>query len=155
MRTTTPPCLDSGTSSQTLGFDRLTDPSPNRQSIDIQSNLGFSVRGNRLTQEFSILDKSRQPASSTGFGRGGSVRSNVNILAHDFIFVINMCLLSAPVVPVQPEQRERLVQLAAKVAVENDPVKFHALLTELSHLLSTQPPPPRANGKTLTEPPAR
>ena len=35
----------------------------------------------------------------------------------------------------QGEQRERLVALAARVAAENDPVRFHALILELNQLL--------------------
>ena len=35
----------------------------------------------------------------------------------------------------QAEQRERLVALAARVASEIDPAKFHALLLELGQLL--------------------
>ena len=35
----------------------------------------------------------------------------------------------------QAEQRERLVALAARVASETDPAKFHALLLELGQLL--------------------
>lgn len=35
----------------------------------------------------------------------------------------------------QGEQRERLLALAAQVAVENDPQKFHALLLQLNQML--------------------
>ncbi len=49
----------------------------------------------------------------------------------------------------QGEQRERLMALAAQVAVENDPQKFHALLLELDQVLSEKVPALRGNGKTL------
>jgi hypothetical protein len=36
---------------------------------------------------------------------------------------------------VQGEKRERLMKLAAQVAAEQDPKKFHALIVELNELL--------------------
>ena len=55
----------------------------------------------------------------------------------------------------QGEQRERLIALATKVAAENDPAKFHALLLELNRLLNEQNLPVRGLGKTLPGPPTQ
>jgi hypothetical protein len=56
---------------------------------------------------------------------------------------------------VRQEQQERLVSLAAKAAVENDPKKFRGLLLELQKLLSESERvrPIRGNGKSLPQPP--
>jgi hypothetical protein len=35
----------------------------------------------------------------------------------------------------QNDNKEQLIQLAAQIAVEKDPTKFHALVTELNDLL--------------------
>jgi hypothetical protein len=58
---------------------------------------------------------------------------------------------------VQGEQRERLVSLAGRAAVENDPKKFHDLLLELDQLLSQTENvrPIRGNGETPLPPPAK
>lgn len=53
----------------------------------------------------------------------------------------------------QGEQRERLMALAAKVAAENDPTKFHALLLELNQLLEQQALPSPASQKPRPGPP--
>ncbi|MGA8342734.1 MAG: hypothetical protein ABR881_17040 [Candidatus Sulfotelmatobacter sp.] len=53
----------------------------------------------------------------------------------------------------QGEQRERLIALAAQVAVESDPVKFHVLVLELNKMLNEKNLPIPGNGKTLPEPP--
>jgi len=49
---------------------------------------------------------------------------------------------------VQGEQRERLKALALRVAAEQDPEKFRALLLELNQLLDEKNLPIRGNGKT-------
>jgi hypothetical protein len=53
---------------------------------------------------------------------------------------------------VQGKQRERLVSLAARAAVESDPKKFHDLLLELNQLLSEteRVRPIRGDGKNAT-----
>jgi hypothetical protein len=38
--------------------------------------------------------------------------------------------------PLPEQKRERLVALAAQIAAENDPVKFHALVLELNQMLN-------------------
>jgi hypothetical protein len=54
----------------------------------------------------------------------------------------------------QGEKRERLMKLAAEVAAEQDPKRFHALLVELNNLLEEKehrlrglvpPAPPKEN----------
>jgi hypothetical protein len=56
---------------------------------------------------------------------------------------------------VQGEQRERLMALAAQVAVESDPGKFNALVLELDKVLKRKGHPRRGNGKTSPQPPAK
>jgi hypothetical protein len=55
---------------------------------------------------------------------------------------------------VQGEQRQRLVSLAARAAVENDPKKFHDLLLQLDQLLSetAKVHPIPGNGKNPLQP---
>ena len=57
----------------------------------------------------------------------------------------------------QGEQRERLMALAAQVAAENDPAKFHSLLLELNHLLEQQalPIPPSQKPRPDPQPTER
>jgi len=57
--------------------------------------------------------------------------------------------------PEQRAQKERLVALAAQVAVESDPGKFHALILELNKLLNGEVVPIRGNGKTAPQPRAK
>lgn len=47
----------------------------------------------------------------------------------------------------QGEQRERLMALAAKAAVERSPAKFHALVLELHKMLHNQSLTPEPNPK--------
>jgi hypothetical protein len=56
---------------------------------------------------------------------------------------------------VQGEQRERLMALAAQVAVESDPGKFNALVLELDKVLKRKGHPRRGNGKTSPQSPAK
>ena len=55
---------------------------------------------------------------------------------------------------VQENQRERLLVLAAQVAVESDPVKFHALLLKLNKMLSKTIAPRQGNGKQPADQPS-
>lgn len=55
----------------------------------------------------------------------------------------------------QGEQRERLMALAAQVAVENDRKKFHALLVELDRLLRETVHPIRVTGKNPPQSPSK
>ena len=55
----------------------------------------------------------------------------------------------------QSEQRERLVALAARVAAENDPVRFHALILELNQLLKGKSQPLEPLKKTVRPPTAK
>jgi len=55
---------------------------------------------------------------------------------------------------VQQKQRERLVALAAQVAVESDPVKFHALLLKLNKMLNKTMAPRQGNGKQSADQPS-
>jgi hypothetical protein len=52
---------------------------------------------------------------------------------------------------VQGEQRERLVALAAKAAVERSPAKFHALVLEINKLLHDPSLAPGLNPKDPRE----
>jgi hypothetical protein len=45
----------------------------------------------------------------------------------------------------QPKQRERLVALAAQVAVERDPAKFRILIIDLRRMLDEKPAPKDGN----------
>ena len=54
----------------------------------------------------------------------------------------------------QEKQRERLLALAAQVAVESDPVKFHALLLKLNKMLSKTIAPRHGNGKQSADQPS-
>jgi hypothetical protein len=45
--------------------------------------------------------------------------------------------------------------LAAQIAVESDPEKFHALILELAKVLNEAVIPMRGNGKTRPQPPAK
>jgi hypothetical protein len=56
---------------------------------------------------------------------------------------------------VQGEQRKRLMALAAQVAAESDPGKFHALVLELDKVLKRKGHPRRGQGKTSPQPPAK
>ena len=53
----------------------------------------------------------------------------------------------------QGEQRERLIAQATKIAAENDPAKFQALILELKRLLNEHNFPVRGLGKTFPGPP--
>ena len=55
---------------------------------------------------------------------------------------------------VQQKQRERLVALAAQVAVESEPVKFHALLLKLNKMLNKTMAPRQGNGKQSADQPS-
>jgi hypothetical protein len=55
---------------------------------------------------------------------------------------------------VQAKQRERLVALAAQVAVESDLVKFHALLLKLNKMLNKTMAPRQGNGKQPADQPS-
>ena len=55
---------------------------------------------------------------------------------------------------VQQKQRERLLALAAQVAVESDPVKFHALLLKLDKMLNKTMAPRQGNGKQSADQPS-
>jgi hypothetical protein len=48
---------------------------------------------------------------------------------------------------VQGEQRERLVALAARAAVERDPAKFEAILLQLNKILQGYDPGLQKSGK--------
>ena len=72
--------------------------------------------------------------------------------------VIDVALGGPSVQGEQPEQRaqrERLMALAAQVAVESDPEKFHALILELAKVLNEAVIPMRGNGKTWPQPRAK
>jgi hypothetical protein len=55
---------------------------------------------------------------------------------------------------VQQKQRERLVALAAQVAVESDAVKFQVLLLKLSKMLNKTMAPRQGNGKQPADQPS-
>lgn len=55
----------------------------------------------------------------------------------------------------QEERRERLIALAAQVAAETDPAKFHRLILELNDLLDEKIVPIRGTGKTSLQSPAK
>jgi len=54
---------------------------------------------------------------------------------------------------VQGEQRKRVAALAAQVAAERDPVKFHVLLLELDEILNKRTPADPGDKKSRTNPP--
>ena len=53
----------------------------------------------------------------------------------------------------QGEQRERVAALAAQVAAERDPVKFHVLLLELNEILNERTLADPGDKKSRTNPP--
>ena len=55
----------------------------------------------------------------------------------------------------QGEKRERLMQLAAQVAAEQDPKKFRALLVELNELLQEKDQRLQTQGQASEKPPSR
>jgi len=54
---------------------------------------------------------------------------------------------------VQGERRKRVAALAAQVAAERDPVKFHVLLLELNEILNERTLADRGDKKSRTNPP--
>jgi len=69
-------------------------------------------------------------------------------------FVVNITIAgSRRAHPLRGEQRERAVALAAKVATERDPVKFHVLLLELNKILNERCFASRRDKKSRTNAP--